>query len=99
MLSVGAKGVISVLANVAPRKTHEMVEAYLAGNTEYARLLHHELFDLSKILFVETNPIPVKTSLALMGMIREEFRLPLCEMSEINRKKLIGVLKACDLLR
>lgn len=98
LLSVGAKGVISVVANVAPQKMHDMVAAYLAGHTEEARKLSYELFPLSKVLFVETNPIPVKTALRFMGMITGELRLPLCEMSEPNRKQLEGVLKTLHLL-
>ena len=98
LLSVGAKGVISVVANVAPKKVHDMVAAYLAGETEKARKLHYELFELSRVLFIETNPIPVKTALARMGMIKEEFRLPLCEMKSENRKELFRVLKECHLL-
>ena len=99
LLSIGAKGVISVVANVAPRKVHEMVTAFLAGKTDEARKLHYELLPLAKNLFIETNPIPVKTSLAMMGLVREEFRLPLCEMGEGNRKKLEEVLKSCGLLK
>lgn len=98
LLSVGAKGVISVVANVAPQKMHDMVAAYLQGHTEEARKLSYELFPLSKVLFIETNPIPVKTALRLMGMITGELRLPLCDMSESNRKQLQGVLKTLHLL-
>ena len=93
LLSVGAKGAISVVANVAPRQCHDMIAAYLAGNTEKAKKLHLELFELAKVLFIETNPIPVKTALVEMGMISEEFRLPLCEISSGSRKELIRVLK------
>ncbi|MBI4368551.1 MAG: 4-hydroxy-tetrahydrodipicolinate synthase [Candidatus Omnitrophica bacterium] len=99
LLSVGAKGVISVVANVAPKKEHEMVQAYLAGDVEKAKKLHFELFDLAKILFVETNPIPVKTALALMGLASGELRLPLCEMKSENRKELMRVLKQCRLIK
>lgn len=98
LLSVGAKGVISVVANVAPKKTHEMVQAYLDRDVEQAKELHYELFELSKVLFVETNPIPVKTALVLMGMISGELRLPLCEMGAENKQKLKKVLKALKLV-
>lgn len=98
LMSIGAKGVISVVANVAPGKVHEMVAAYLKGDPERARKLHYELLPLAKNLFMETNPIPVKTTLAMMGMIREEFRLPLCEMAENNRKKLEEIIKSCGLI-
>lgn len=98
MMCMGAKGVISVVANVAPRKMHEMCEAVLNENYDEARKLHYELFPLSKVLFIETNPIPVKTALGLMGMINTEFRLPLCEMGSENQKKLEAVLKVSGLL-
>ena len=74
LLSVGARGVISVTANVAPRQVHDLVAAYLSGDAERARRIHYELLGLSKVLFIETNPIPVKTALHLMGMISGEFR-------------------------
>jgi 4-hydroxy-tetrahydrodipicolinate synthase len=97
LLSVGAMGVISVIANVAPRKVHEMVSSYLNGEVEKAKAIHYELFELSKVLFIETNPIPVKTALALMGMISGDLRLPLCEMSRENRRKLEDVMKQAGL--
>lgn len=99
LLAVGAKGSISVVANVAPRRMHEMIMSFLAGNPDQARALHYGLLSLAKVLFIETNPIPVKTALHLMGMIREEFRLPLCEMGYENRRKLISVLQASGLLK
>ena len=99
LLSVGATGVISVVANVVPRKEHEMVMAYLEGDIQKARKLHYELFELAKVLFIETNPIPVKTALGLMGMITPELRLPLCEMDSENRKELMRVLRECRLIR
>ncbi len=99
LLSVGATGVISVVANVAPRKEHDMVTAYLEGDIEKARKLHYELFELSKVLFIETNPIPVKTALGLMGMITPELRLPLCEMSSENQKELVRALNQSCLLK
>jgi 4-hydroxy-tetrahydrodipicolinate synthase len=94
LLSVGAKGAISVVANVAPKQSHDMIAAYLSGNIEKAKKLHLELFELAKVLFIETNPIPVKTALSEMGLVQEEFRLPLCEMGSANRKELLRVLKA-----
>ena len=99
LLSVGATGVISVVANVAPKKEHDMVMAYLEGDIEKARKLHYGLFELSKVLFIETNPIPVKTALGLMGMITPELRLPLCEMSSGNQKELVRALKQSGLLK
>src|SRR3989338_3317777 len=99
LLSIGATGVISVVANVVPKQVHEMVEAYLSGTVREAQRLHQELFSLSKVLFIETNPIPVKTALALMGFISGELRLPLCEMSDENQKKLVHVLKQQGLIK
>ena len=98
LLSVGATGVISVVANVAPRKIHELVKSYLDGDTDTAKALHYKLFELAKVLFIETNPIPVKTALGLMGMIRPELRLPLCEMDPKNKEQLKKVLKNLGLL-
>ena len=99
LLSVGARGVISVVANIAPRKMHEMVKAYLSGDVARAQSLHYELFPLAKVLFIETNPIPVKTALSMMKLIKEEFRLPLCGMDTKNREELVRVLKKCGLLK
>lgn len=98
LLSVGATGVISVVANVIPRKVRDMVQAYLEGDLEQAKELHYELFELAKILFIETNPIPVKTALGMMGLIRPELRLPLCEMGRENQTKLKNVLTQLKLL-
>ncbi len=92
IMSVGGKGVISVIANVAPREVSQMVRAGLEGRWEEARELHFRLYQLFKALFIETNPIPVKTALSLMGKVREEFRLPLCPLAPENREKLVKVL-------
>lgn len=93
MIAIGARGVISVTANVVPAKMHEMVHASLDGDCALARTIHQELYRLNKLLFIETNPIPVKTALGLMGKIKPEFRLPLCEMSKENTQKLAAELK------
>lgn len=97
LLSIGGHGVISVTSNIAPKEMSEMVREYAAGNYSEALKLHYGLQRLHRIMFVETNPIPVKTALALMGMIEEEFRLPLVRMGEANRTKLIETLKAFGL--
>jgi len=78
--------VISVTANVAPKRIKDMVQLCLDGKWDQARSIHRELYGLSKSMFIETNPIPVKTALGMMGKIRPEVRLPLCEMSEANQK-------------
>jgi 4-hydroxy-tetrahydrodipicolinate synthase len=93
ILAIGGKGVISVTANVAPRDVSDMVHAYLRGDEKEAVALHNSLWPLNKAMFLETNPIPVKTALGMMGMIDPEMRLPLAPMSMANREKLSKTLK------
>lgn len=92
LMALGGKGVISVVANVVPRDVSSMCNAWEKGNIEEARRLHFKLEPLNQAMFIETNPIPVKTALSMMGRIQEEFRLPLCPMSEANREKLEKIL-------
>jgi len=94
----GGVGVVSVVANIMPGEVAEMVSLANDGKVEEARKLHYHLYPISKALFIETNPIPVKTALAMMGKIKEEFRLPLCPMSEPNRAKLEQVLNGYSLI-
>lgn len=98
IMALGGRGVISVTANIAPRDVAGMCNAWDRGDMATARLLHFKLEPLNAVMFIETNPIPVKTSLALMGKVREEFRLPLCEMSPANKTKLKSVLKSAGLI-
>jgi 4-hydroxy-tetrahydrodipicolinate synthase len=98
LMSIGAQGVVSVVANVVPDRVAAMTGAWLKGDPGQAMKIHYELFALVKAMFIETNPIPVKTTLAAMGMIAEEFRLPLCPMSEANRGKLLAVLREYKLI-
>ena len=98
MMAVGAKGVVSVAANVVPKEIHNMVSAFLNGNLEEAKYIHYEVLELCKALFIETNPIPVKTALKLMGMLNGEMRLPLCRMEKDNEAKLKKVLEVYKLL-
>jgi len=98
LLALGGKGVISVTANIAPREVSDMCRLWEEGKYEKARALHYKLEPLNQAMFIETNPIPAKTALALMGRIREEFRLPLCEMSEANREKLRKTIKDYGLI-
>lgn len=86
VLSLGGHGVISVVANVFPKETHEMVQLYLSGNTQEATRLQLEMLELINTLFIETNPIPVKAALEIMGKINGELRMPLIPISEMNRK-------------
>lgn len=93
ILSVGGKGVISVVANIVPADTAEMVRDFRKGKFEEARKLHLKLFPLCQAMFLETNPIPVKTALGMMGMIEPELRLPLSPMDEGKKKELTEALK------
>ena len=98
LMSVGGRGVISVVANIVPKDVADMTHAFLNGDWKRARELHLRLFPLCQAMFYETNPIPVKTAMGMMGMIKEEFRLPLCPMIEANRKKLEAALRTYRLL-
>lgn len=92
-LSLGGIGVISVLSNVAPKETHDMVMSYLNGDVETSRKIQLKAIPLVDALFCEVNPIPVKTALNLMGMNAGAFRGPMCEMEEENKQKLIQAMK------
>lgn len=98
MMSLGAKGVVSVVSNVMPKEIRTLVNYALTQDYESARTMHYFLLEMFKILFIETNPIPVKTALALMNMVKKEFRLPLCEMLPENEEKLKGVLRKYNLI-
>ncbi len=98
MMSVGGKGVISVAANIVPAKVAAMVKLFLAGDVEKAREIHYELMPIFKAMFIETNPIPVKQSLALMKRIDPEWRMPLCPPTPETLEKLKGVLKTKGLI-
>lgn len=98
ILSLGGKGVISVLANVLPKETHDMVDLYLKGKTAESTALQLKYLDLVNSLFIEVNPIPVKTALNLMGMNAGILRMPLCEMEEKNLAVLKSSLEKAGLL-
>ena len=98
MMSLGGKGVISTVANVAPRETAELANAGLAKQWEKAAQLQLQLIPLIRALFIETNPIPVKTALALMGKCELELRLPMVQMAEGNFAKLQEVLKQYQMI-
>ncbi len=98
MIAIGAKGVISVAANIMPDEVAEMVDAALAGDFGKARQLHFRLMPIFKGLFIETNPIPVKTALSLMGKIDANWRLPLCEMQAENFEIFKQILNKVKLL-
>jgi 4-hydroxy-tetrahydrodipicolinate synthase len=99
LLAIGGHGVISVIANLLPRETAEMVHAALDGDWKRARELHYRLFPMARAAFLETNPIPIKEAMAMAGMLEPEFRLPMCRMSDANREKLRGVLTQYALVK
>lgn len=98
ILSLGGIGVISVLANVVPKETHDMVMNYLEGKTQEALDLQIEYLALCDALFIENNPIPVKTALNLMSKEVGPLRLPLCDMCDSNKALLEKELKNCNLI-
>ena len=97
LLTVGAKGFISVTANIAPADVAEMYNSFARGEIERAKELHYRLFPLNSVLFLESNPIPVKAALSVMGKISPEIRAPLYELSGGNLKKLERELKSYGL--
>ncbi len=98
MMAVGGKGVITVTANVMPKDMAQLVDTFLNGRILESRQLHFKLSPLFNALFLETNPIPVKEALGMMGKIDPELRLPLCAMGTDNREKLIRVMKDMGLV-
>ena len=98
-MAVGAEGVISVASNIIPREISKMVNAFVAGKADAALKLHQKYYPLFKDLFIETNPVPTKAALAMLGKCTEEYRLPLCKMSAANRAQLAKTLKACGVLK
>ena len=93
LLALGAKGVISVIANVLPAEVAALVGAFFAGNLDQARRLHYKMFPLCRALFIETNPIPVKKAVSLLGLCAGNLRLPLCPMRPDNEKILIQAMR------
>lgn len=98
-MAVGASGVISVASNVVPKEVANMVRAFSLGKAQVALALHERLYPLFKDLFVESNPTPCKAALAMLGLCREEVRLPLVPVTEDNRKLLHKTLKTCGILK
>jgi len=99
IMAIGGAGVISVVANVAPKLTVLMVEAFRKGNMEEARRLHLKLAPLIRAVFLETNPIPIKKAVELIGLPAGDLRLPLASMSDDNERKLKTALKDLNLLK
>ena len=98
-MAVGAEGVISVASNIIPRQIAKMVNAFAAGKAAEALKLHQKYYPMFRDLFIETNPVPTKAALAMLGRCAEEYRLPLCKMSAANRAQLARTLKACGVLK
>jgi 4-hydroxy-tetrahydrodipicolinate synthase len=98
MMACGAKGVISVLANIMPKEVAALVDAFFAGRLEEARQLHLKLLKISNAMFIESNPVPVKTAVALMGKASDEVRLPLAPLAEANKAKLVAIMKEYGLI-
>jgi len=99
IISLGGKGVVSVIANIAPKEFVQMVDFANAGKFDKAKEIHYKLFPIMKLMFVETNPIPIKTAMNMLGMPSGELRLPLCEMAEGNKLKLQNALNTVGLLK
>lgn len=97
MLSVGATGVVSVAANIVPAEMARLVDSFNEGDLDTARQTHFDLYDIFKAIFLETNPIPVKTALQMMGMLNGRLRMPLCEMGP-SRDQLREVLAKHNLV-
>jgi len=98
-MAVGAQGVVSVVSNVIPRQVSQMVKAFAAGKSKSALAIHQKYYPLFKDLFIETNPVPTKAALAMLGQIQEEYRLPLVPMAAKNRELLRATMKKCGLLK
>lgn len=99
IMSIGGKGVISVLANIAPKDTHDMCAKFIEGDVETARDLFLKYMPLIKALFIEVNPIPVKTAMNILGYNVGPFRMPLCDMMPNNKEFLENMLKDYGLLK
>jgi len=99
ILSLGGKGVISVVANIVPVEMTKMVSSFLTGHYQRAQELHYQLYPLCQAMFIETNPLPIKTAMARLGMIEKEWRLPLSPMKKENEVKVEEVLQKFGLIK
>ena len=98
LMALGGRGVISVASNIIPKEMHELTSYALNGEFGKAMKLHYRLLPLFKGIFIETNPMPIKSALAMKGMIKESYRLPMCEMKEENKEKLRKILEELSLI-
>ncbi len=99
MMAVGASGVISVASNVIPAQVVQMVQHALKGEWSKAREMHHKYFGFFCDIFIDTNPLPIKAAMVMLGMIEEEYRLPLCPMSDDLKKKLRDCMVAAGIIK
>ncbi len=99
IMSIGGVGIISVVANIVPKDVVALVDAFNKGNMKKAQEIHFKLLPLIKAMFIETNPIPVKTAMGLMGLCSGDLRLPLCHMTDDNVQKLKTALTQYGLLK
>ena len=98
LIAAGGQGCISVVCNEIPKEFSDMVHLALRGEFEKAKKLHYKIWDLMNVNFIESNPIPVKTALSMMGLIEESFRLPLTNIEDKNRILVEKVLKELKLI-
>ncbi|GHT40003.1 4-hydroxy-tetrahydrodipicolinate synthase [Endomicrobiia bacterium] len=98
VLSIGGIGVVSVLSNIIPSEVISLVKAFEKGNIDEAKKIHYKFLPFAKSMFIETNPIPIKTAAALLGICLPDIRLPMCEMEETNKAVLEKTLKDFGLL-
>lgn len=99
VMSIGGCGVISVLSNIIPKEVSELVNTFLKGDLKKATQMHYKLFPLVKAMFIETNPIPVKTAMEMMGLCSGDLRLPMCAMSDENKESLRKTLQSYGLIK
>ena len=99
ILAIGGTGVISVAANIVPRDVAAVIDAFNKGDLKQAQAMNLKLLPLVRALFIETNPIPVKTAMALMGLCNGALRLPMCDMEDANLDKLKEALKKYGLIK
>lgn len=97
MMSLGATGVISVASNLVPARVKALVDAFARGDAAEAMKLHKELYAFFRDIFIETNPIPIKAAMARKGLIKEEYRLPICPISQSNMEKLVATMDAAGI--
>lgn len=99
IMSLGGKGVISVLSNIMPEKVHELCSLWFEGKVKESADLQLKLLKLMNAMFCEVNPIPVKTACGILGLCSDEMRLPMCEMEDSNKEKLISIMKEYGLIK